>query len=88
MRAWADKHKVAPGRIVIGEFGAYRPPPEANAADDGSRNRWLEVVRRSAEGQGFGWALYAYHSDFGLVRDEATAAWDETMLPALGLKPL
>lgn len=85
LRAWADKHRVTPARIVIGEFGAYRQPPEAGAIDDGSRNRWLETVRKAAEAQGFGWALYAYHSDFGLVRDEATAAWDEPMLPALGL---
>lgn len=86
LRAWADRHRVAPARIVIGEFGAYRQPPEAQARDDGSRNRWLEVVRASAEAQGFGWALYAYHSDFGLVRDEAAATWDDSMLPALGLK--
>lgn len=87
LRAWADKYRVAPGRIVIGEFGAYRQPPESAAIDDGSRNRWLETVRKAAETQGFGWALYAYHSDFGLVRDEATAAWDLSMLPALGLRP-
>ena len=86
LRAWADRNNVAPNRIVVGEFGAYRLPPEAKAADDGSRNRWLEAVRKAAEGQGFGWALYAYHSDFGLVSDEATAAWDEGMVPALGLE--
>jgi hypothetical protein len=86
LRAWADRNNVAPNRIVVGEFGAYRLPPETKAADDGSRNRWLEAVRKAAEGQGFGWALYAYHSDFGLVSDDATAAWDETMLPALGLE--
>jgi hypothetical protein len=86
LRAWADRNNVAPNRIVVGEFGAYRLPPETKAADDGSRNRWLEAVRKAAEGQGFGWALYAYHSDFGLVSDEATAAWDEGMVPALGLE--
>lgn len=86
VRIWSDRQGIAPTRIVIGEFGAYRPPPEAGADDDGSRNRWLETVRKAAEGQGFGWALYAYHSDFGLVRDETTAAWDDSMLPALGLR--
>ncbi len=86
IKAWADKHQLSPTRIVIGEFGAYRQPPEAQAFDDGSRARWLEAVRKAAESQGFGWALYAYHSDFGLVRDEATASWDKEMARALGLK--
>lgn len=86
LRAWANRNHVAPSRIVIGEFGAYRQPEEAKAIDDGSRARWLATVRKAAEDQGFGWALYAYHSDFGLVDDEATGAWDETMLPALGLR--
>ena len=85
-KAWADREGVAPSRIVIGEFGAWRQPPEAKAADDGSRNRWLETVRKAAEAQGFGWALYAYHSDFGLVLDDLTAKWDDTMLPPLGLR--
>jgi len=86
LRAWADQQGVAPGRIVIGELGAYRSPLEADAPDDGSRNRWLETVRTAAEAQGFGWALYAYHGDFGLLRDEPTATWDEGMRAALGLR--
>jgi endoglucanase len=86
LRAWADKHGVGPGRIIIGEFGAYRQPAEAKAPDDGSRGRWLETVRTTAERQGFGWALFAYHSDFGLIADEDKATWDPTIPPALGLK--
>jgi endoglucanase len=86
VKAWADQQGISPDRMVIGEFGAYRQPPAAKTSDDGSRNRWLETVRKAAEAQGFGWALYAYHSDFGLVSDEATAAWDNAMLPVLGLK--
>jgi endoglucanase len=86
LKTWAEKHGVASGRIVIGEFGAYRVPSAAKMPDDGSRNRWLETVRTAVESQGFGWALYAYHSDFGLVTDDAKAAWDDSMLPALGLK--
>ncbi len=86
LRTWAEKQKIAPDRIVIGEFGAYRQPKEAKVPDDGSRARWLRTVRTVAETQGFGWALYAYHSDFGLVTDEGKATWDSSMLPALGLK--
>jgi endoglucanase len=86
LKAWARQQRIGSERIIIGEFGAYRLAKEAKVADDGSRLRWLETVRRTAEAQGFGWALYAYHSDFGLVADEAKATWDDAMLPALGLK--
>lgn len=86
LTAWAQRHKVSADRIIIGEFGAYRQPKEARAADDGSRLRWLEAVRKSAEARSFGWALYAYHSDFGLITEDAKATWDEPMVPALGLK--
>jgi endoglucanase len=86
LRGWADNQNVSPHRIIIGEFGAYRQPAEAKAPDDGSRARWLETVRTTAERQGFGWALYAYHSDFGLIADDTKATWDTTIPPALGLK--
>jgi endoglucanase len=86
LRAWADQHGVGSNRIIVGEFGAYRQPADAKAPDDGSRARWLETVRTAAERQGFGWALYAYHSDFGLIVDENKATWDPTIPPALGLK--
>jgi endoglucanase len=86
VKDWAEQQGITADRVIIGEFGAYRQPATAKVSDDGSRARWLEAVRSAAEAQAFGWALYAYHSDFGLVSDEATAAWDNAMLPALGLK--
>jgi endoglucanase len=85
LRAWADKQSISPDRIIVGEFGAYRQPADAKNPDDGSRARWIETVRLAAERQGFGWALYAYHSDFGLIVDEVNATWDPTIPPALGL---
>jgi endoglucanase len=85
LRAWADKQSISPDRIIVGEFGAYRQPADAKNPDDGSRARWIETVRLAAERQGFGWALYAYHSDFGLIMDEVKATWDPTIPPALGL---
>jgi endoglucanase len=86
LRAWVDKHKLSPHRVVIGEFGALRPPPEAKSPDDGSRARWFETVRKAAESHGFGWALYAYHSDFGLIVDDDKAAWDASLAKALGVQ--
>lgn len=64
---WAEKARIAPGRIIIGEFGALRPLPESKAGDDGSRNRWLETVLTAVKSRGFGWSLWAYHGAFGLL---------------------
>lgn len=84
---WADRHAIARGRILIGEFGVLRPRPEAQVEDDGSRGRWLEAVRRTAEASGFGWALWAYHSRFGLLANGEAGALDDGMIGALGLTP-
>jgi endoglucanase len=86
LRTWADKQGVKSDRIIVGEFGALRPPTGAKVIDDGSQARWLETVRTIAEKQGFGWAMYAYQSNFGLIADEATAVWHPSIAPALGLK--
>ncbi|MEL6372693.1 MAG: cellulase family glycosylhydrolase [Pseudomonadota bacterium] len=83
---WGRRQGVAPGRIIVGEFGVFRPPPDRGIADEASRERWLRAVREAAASRGFGWAVYAYHSRFGLVLDARTGAYDRVMLRALGLK--
>ena len=83
---WADKMGVARERIILGEFGALRPLPEAKIADDGARAHWLETIRKTAEKSGFGWALWAYHSGFGLLANGEKGPLDGAMLRALGLK--
>lgn len=82
---WAKAESAAPARIVIGEFGSYRPPLPAGPPEDGSRLRWLEAVRTAAEAEGFGWAMWSYHAEFGMVTDEATGALDRHVIEALGL---
>jgi endoglucanase len=84
--AWAKTQGVDPKRIVIGEFGVLLPQAKEKARDDGSRTRWLETVRLAFEQAGFGWANYAYHAEFGLVRDENRIELDPDVLQALGLK--
>lgn len=82
---WADRQKVDRRRVIVGEFGALRLPPEAGVPDDGSRARWLAAVRRAAETERLGWALWSYHSIFGLLEDEAAGRLDAGMVEALGL---
>lgn len=83
---WADRSGVARKRIILGEFGALRPLPESKTSDNGSRATWLEAVRKTAEKSGFGWALWAYHSGFGLLPNGEKGPLDNAMLRALGLK--
>jgi len=80
---WAASHGVAPGRIVIGEFSAFRLP--YGLAEDGSRLAWLEDVRSAAEARGFGWALWDYYEGFGLMTDNEARTIDREMVEALGL---
>jgi endoglucanase len=84
--AWAKAQGVEPARILIGEFGVYRPAAVGGgAADDGSRLRWLSTVRTAIETAGLGWALFAYHAEFGIVTDETAGTLDSETLTALGL---
>ena len=83
---WADGMGVARKRIILGEFGALRPLPEAKISDEGSRARWLETIRKTAENFGFGWALWAYHASFGLLANGEKGPFDNSMVRALGLK--
>lgn len=83
---WAKANGLAPERMIVGEFGFLRQPAAvAGGADDGGRLRWLAVTRQSAEAAGLGWAHFAYHAEFGLVTDDATAKLEPAMLSALGL---
>lgn len=84
--AWAKQQRVAPNRIIIGEFGVLLPVADRTSKDDGSRARWLKTAREAFEKEGFGWANYAYHAEFGLVRDENRIELDPDVLEALGLK--
>lgn len=80
---WAADHGVAPDRIVIGEFSAWRPPN--GLEDDGSRKAWIEDVRKTAESHGFGWALWDYYEGFGLMTDNQARTIDPDTVEALGL---
>lgn len=82
---WADRQKLDRRRVILGEFGVLRLPPEARVPDDGSRTRWLATVRRAAEKERLGWALWSYHSIFGLLEDEDAGRLDAGMIEALGL---
>lgn len=88
MKQWTDEQKVAPSRLVIGEFGVARAPK--GMPEIPGRALWLEHVRKAAEAEGFGWALWDYnagdgYSGFGLVFDNESRKIDVDAVDALGL---
>ncbi len=83
---WADEAGLARERLIVGEFGALRPAPASGIGDDGSRERYLQAVSGAAQELGLGWALWEYHSSFGLAVEPEGKTLDPGMLSALGLR--
>lgn len=88
MRQWVDAQKIAPSRLIIGEFGVARQPE--GLPEIPGRILWLEHVRKAAEANGFGWALWDYNAGdgypgFGLVFDNESRKIDPDVIQALGL---
>ncbi|TGQ64086.1 glycosyl hydrolase family 5 [Mesorhizobium sp. M00.F.Ca.ET.186.01.1.1] len=83
--AWADSHGIAPGRIIMGEFGALRTDARYTAAPNPDRARYVADVRQSAEAAGFPWAFWNLFDGMGMM-DDKTRALDPAMVEALGLR--
>lgn len=81
---WAETNGIPAYRIVIGEFGAVRPP--AYVPDDGSRTAWYKDMRLTAEENGFGWALWDDHAGFGILLGNGNSQIDKPVAEALGLE--
>jgi aryl-phospho-beta-D-glucosidase BglC (GH1 family) len=79
LAAWQRRH---PGTFVwIGEFGVYRKfaPREA-------RLEWHQAHRTAFEARGWGWALWDYLGDFGIIQSPKGRAYDGELLERLGFK--
>ncbi|WP_095200590.1 glycoside hydrolase family 5 protein [Mesorhizobium carmichaelinearum] len=83
--AWADRHGIAPSRIIMGEFGALRTDARYTAAPSPDRARYISDVRQSAESFGFPWAFWDLFDGMGMM-DGTTRALDPAMVEALGLR--
>ncbi|MBN9549924.1 MAG: cellulase family glycosylhydrolase [Alphaproteobacteria bacterium] len=81
---WADSHGIAPGRVIMGEFGALRTDARYTAAPNPDRARYIADVRQSAEAAGFPWAFWDLFDGMGMM-DDTTRALDPAMVEALGL---
>ena len=81
---WAARENIAPGNILLGEFGALRSDARYTAAAAPDRARYIRDVRGVAEASGFAWAFWNLFDGFGIM-DEATRALDPAVVSALGL---
>ncbi|BCB18978.1 cellulase family glycosylhydrolase [Bosea sp. ANAM02] len=84
--AWAQREGVAPGRILMGEFGAVRTGAGIAAAAPADRARYVRDVRLSAEAMGFPWAFWNLFDVLGLLVDDVSRRLDPAMIEALGLR--
>ena len=82
---WADSMDISRSRVLVGEFGvmdeggSLGTSPEALAA----RDVWLHDVSSIASSRGFGWAVWGYHGEFGIVSDNSARILDPGINTAL-----
>ncbi|MGU3537901.1 cellulase family glycosylhydrolase [Methylobacterium sp. A54F] len=91
VRTWAELYGIAPGEILLGEFGALRSDATYVASHAPDRARYVRDVREAAEAAGFAWAFWNYFDGFGLTRTDAAPSagarsLDPALIDALGLR--
>jgi endoglucanase len=84
--AWADRHGVDRGRILLGEFGALRTDERYVAAPAPDRARYIADVRETCEAAGMPWAFWNLFDGMGLTADDASRKFDPAITAALGLR--
>lgn len=84
---WADRHGIARGAILLGEFGVVRTHRQYRGATEDDRTRWLQTIRVAAERNGFAWSVWVYRGDGGmaLADEDDVLNIDAASLRALGL---
>lgn len=53
--AWARENRIPSSRILLGEFGVFRPGARVDTAVN-----WTRDVRKACESNGFAWAYFNY----------------------------
>ncbi len=82
---WAADNNIAPGRILLGEFGVFQDKVSME-----TRASILSATRKAAEDDGFAWAVYTAgltqpKKSFSIIGDRATLAVEPRIAEALGL---
>jgi len=85
---WANAHDIPTSRLFMGEFGAMLMSDDGRSgAFDADRLRYLETLRRIAEGYGIPWSVWEFSNPYGMsvIVPKGQALPDLAMLKALGL---
>ncbi len=84
--AFVDKQNFSRHRVLLGEFGVLKRERRWNGAEMDSAARWITTVRRAAETNGFGWAMWSYKEGMALTIEEDSLEYHSDLVKALGLK--
>ena len=84
---WARSQGIPNDRVMLGEFGARQTDRQLVGERASERAQWFNDVRRAAEDNGFGWAVWAYccGGGFALAQSDASIKIDPEIAKALGL---
>jgi hypothetical protein len=85
---WARTHDIPTSRLFMGEFGTILMSEDGRSgAFDADRLRYLEALRKIAEGQGMPWSVWEFSNPYGMsvIVPKGPALPDLRMLNALGL---
>jgi endoglucanase len=84
---WARSQAIPHDRVMLGEFGARQTDRQLVGERASERAQWFSDVRRAAEDNGFGWAVWAYccGGGFALAQSDASIKIDPEIAKALGL---
>jgi len=84
---WARTNKLAPERILLGEFGVVRQYAKYHGAREEERMAWLSDVREAAETNQFSWDIWVYrgYGGMAIIKDDTTEQLDIDTLKALKL---
>jgi len=85
---WAKAHDIPTSRLFMGEFGAILISEDGRSgAFDADRLRYLETLRKIAEGYAIPWSVWEFSNPYGMsvIVPKEPALPDLKMLKALGL---
>ncbi len=86
VRAWATRHKIAPTKILVGEFGAIRGDLSAPLSD-AKRARYLRYSTSQYGKEGWSWAVWSWGGSFGMTKSDSNRTLVPILVKSMGLTP-
>ncbi len=85
--SWGKAHKIAPERILLGEFGMIRQEYQKEFHMPSAwRAAYLRDMTQAAQQRGFPWSVWSWGGAFGITLDDDKRQLDPVILKGLGLR--